>query len=102
MCNLYSGDPEVDSHHHIFITSCNTTKIHTLLFPTVGLTRSLRDFVDRRNCMDPHGRVVSYLLTFRHSPSRIQFGCRERCGRMFMVGSLPSSSVVLPQLPPSG
>jgi len=38
-------------------------KIHTLSFPTFVLTRSVRDFVYPRKCVDPHGRVVSYLLT---------------------------------------
>jgi hypothetical protein len=32
--------------------------------PTFDLTSSCRDFVDPRDCVDPHGRVVSYLLTF--------------------------------------
>jgi len=40
--SIYSGDPGVDRLH---------------------LTRSFRDFVDPHNCVDSHGRVVSYLLT---------------------------------------
>jgi len=68
MQSIYLGDPGVDRHHLIFISSCHTTKIHTLSFPTFGLTQSFRDFVDLRNCVDPHGQVVSYLLTiFLHS-----------------------------------
>jgi len=54
MRSIYSGDPRVDRQHPIFISSCHTTKIHTLSFPTFGLTRSLRDFVDPRNCVDPY------------------------------------------------
>ena len=59
--SIYSADPGVDRHHLISISSYHTMKIHTLSFPTFGLTRSVRD---PRNCVDPHGRVVSYLLTF--------------------------------------
>jgi len=36
---------------------------HTLSFPSFDLTRSFYDFVNLRNCVDPHSRVVSYLLT---------------------------------------
>ena len=39
-------------------------KIHNLSFPTIGLNCSFRDFVDPHNCVDPHGWVVSSLLTF--------------------------------------
>jgi len=62
--SIYSGDPGVDRHHLIIISSCHTTKIHAVSFPTFGLTRSCRDFVDPFNCMDPHGWVVSYVVTF--------------------------------------
>ena len=101
------GDPGVDRHHLIFISSCHTTKIHTRSFPKFGLTLSFRDFMNPPNCVDPHCQVVSYLLTFlpslseNSSPSCIPFGCSKRCGRMLMVGSLPSSFVVSLQRPPS-
>jgi len=62
--STYSGDPRVDRYNLIFISSYHTTKIHTLSFPTFGLTRSFRDVMDPRNWVDSHGRVVSYLLTF--------------------------------------
>jgi len=68
--SIYSGDPGVDRQHLIFISSCHTTKIHTLSFPTFRLTRSVRD-LDPRNCVDPHGRVVSYLFTFFLRSSRL-------------------------------
>jgi len=61
--SIYSADPGVDRHHLISISSYHTMKIHTRSFSTFGLTRSVRDFVYPRNCMDPHGRVLSYLLT---------------------------------------
>jgi len=67
--SIYSADPGVDRHHLNSISSYHTMKIHTLSFPTFGLTRSVRDFVDPRNCVDPHGWVVSYLLTFLRSLS---------------------------------
>jgi hypothetical protein len=62
--SIYSVNPRVDRHHLILISSCHTTKIHTLSFPTHGLTGSFRDLVDLCNCVDPHGWVVSYLLSF--------------------------------------
>jgi hypothetical protein len=49
-------------------------KIHTLSFPTFGLTYSFQDFVDPRNCMGPPDRVVSYLLTFFLRSSRRNVG----------------------------
>jgi len=73
MWSLYSGDPGVDRQHPSFISSCHTTKIHTLTFHTVGLTRSFRDFVH------PHGRVVSYLFTFLRS---LSFMSKERKERL--------------------
>jgi len=108
MGSIYSGDPGVNRDHLIFISTYHTTKIHTPSFPTFGLTCSFRDFLYPRNCTDPHGRVVSYLLTFlcssskHRSFSRIPCGHREMCCGMLMVGSLASSSVVSPQPPPTG
>jgi len=107
--SIYLGDPGVDRYHLIFISSYHTTKIPTLSFPTFALTRSFRDFVDPRNSVDPHGQVVSYLLTvFLRSSSwncifsGIPLWCRERCGGMLMVGSLPSTSIISAQWPQSG
>jgi len=62
--SIYLADPGTDRHHLISISSYHTMKIHTLSFPTFCLTRSVRDLVDPHYCVDPHGRVVSYLLTF--------------------------------------
>jgi len=39
--SIYSADPGVDRHHLISISSYHTMKIHTLSFPTFGLTRSV-------------------------------------------------------------
>jgi len=64
--SIYLADPGVDRHHLISISSYHTMKIHTLCFRTFDLTRYVRD---PRNCVDPHGRVLSYLLTFLHSSS---------------------------------
>lgn len=58
MGSIYSGDPGVDRSH--IILSCNES--HTLCFPFVNHTRSFWDCMDRRNCVAPHGWVVSYLL----------------------------------------
>jgi len=57
MGSIYSADPGVDRHHLISISSYHTMKIHTVSFPTFGLTHSVHDFVD------PHRWVVSCLLT---------------------------------------
>ena len=69
-------------------------KIHSLSFPTFGLTHSVRDF------MDPQHLVVSYVLTrCLHSLNqKISFSCSpfwccKECGVVFMVGSLPSGSL---------
>ena len=67
--SIYSADPRVDRYHLISISSYHTMEIHTLSFPTFGLTCSVRDFVDPHNCVDPHRQVVSYLLTFLRSSS---------------------------------
>jgi len=44
--SIYSADPAVDRHHLISISSYHTMNIHTLFFPTFGLTCSVQDFVD--------------------------------------------------------
>jgi len=107
--SIYLGNPGVDRHYLLLISCCHTMKIHTLSFPTFGLTRSFRDFMDPCNCMDPHGRVVLKFLTISLRCSSqtsffswIPFGCCERCSRVLIVGSLPFSSIVSPQRPPSG
>jgi len=59
--SIYSSDPRVDRHHLISISSYLTMKIHTLSFPTFGLTRSVRDIVDPRNCVGSSmpGTIIS-------------------------------------------
>jgi len=42
--SIYSADPGLDRHHLISILSHHITIIHTLSFPTFGLTRFVRDF----------------------------------------------------------
>jgi len=61
--SIYSADSRVDRRHLFSISSYHAMKIHTLSFPTFGLTHSVRDFVDSHNCVDPQHSVVSYLLT---------------------------------------
>jgi len=97
-----SADPRVDRHYPISISSYHTMKIHTVSFPPSGLTCSVRN-------VDHQRQVVSYLLTQiphslnkKRSFSWIPFGCCARCGRVLMVVSLPSSSIVSPQWPLSG
>ena len=71
MASIYFADPGVDRHHLISISSVHTMKIYTLSFPTVGFTRSVPDFVDPRNVVDPQCPVVSLLHT-RFLPSSKQ------------------------------
>jgi len=65
--------------------------------------------MDSPKSMDPQRQIVSYFLTWflqssnqKCSFSWILFGCRERCGGVLMVGSLPSTSIISPQQPPRG
>ena len=59
--SIYSADPGVDKHHLISISSYHTMTIHTLSFPTFGLTRSVRDIVDPHNCVGSStpGSIIS-------------------------------------------
>jgi len=74
--NIFLADRREHRPPLISIPSHHTMKIHTLSFPTFGLTRSVRDFVD------PQRRVVSYHLTWflrssnqNRSFSWSPFGC---------------------------
>jgi len=105
--NRYSADPGVYRHHLISSSSYHTMKIHTLSFPTFGLTRSVWDYLNPCNWVDPQRQVESYLLTrFLHSSNQkssflwIQSGCRGKRGGVLMVGSVPSSCIISPQWPP--
>jgi len=57
MGSIYSADRGVDRHHLISISSYHTMRMHTLSYPTFGLTRPFQHFVDAQRL------VVSYLLT---------------------------------------
>jgi len=82
--SIYLADPGVVRHHLISISCYHTMKIHTLSFPTFGLTHSVQNFVDPCNCVDLQRQAVSYLLTqFLPSSNQncpfswIPFGCHE-------------------------
>jgi hypothetical protein len=88
---IYSVDPGVDRYHIISNSSYHTT------IPNLW-----------SHSLCPRRWVIWYLLTwFLHVStwncnfSWIQFGCYEMCGKVLLVGSLPSSSIVSPQWPPS-
>jgi len=49
--SLYLPHSAVDRHHLISISSYHTMKIYTLFFPTFGITCSVRNIIDPRNCM---------------------------------------------------
>jgi len=53
----------IDRHRHISISSYFPTTIQTLSFPTIGLTWSIRDFVNPRNSVNYHCREFSNLLS---------------------------------------
>jgi len=59
--SIYSADRGVDRHHLISISYNHTMKIHTLSFPTFGLTRSVCDIVDPHNCVgfSTPGSIIS-------------------------------------------
>jgi len=57
--SIYSGDHGVDRSHIIL----SYDESHTPSFPSFDPTPSFGDIVDPSNCVDPHGRVLSYLLT---------------------------------------
>ena len=58
--SIYSADPVVDRHHLISIFSYHTMKIH-YLSQLFGLTRSVRDVMDPRNCVGSStlGSIIS-------------------------------------------
>jgi len=60
--SIYSADPGVDRHPPISISSYHTVKIHTLSFPTVGLTRSDGDFgsAQLRGSSTPGSKLSSH------------------------------------------
>ena len=66
MGSIYLADPGVHraSSHILSCIFISFNESHTLSFPTFDLTHSFRDFVD------PHGQVVSYLLTLFLRSSR--------------------------------
>jgi len=62
--SVYSADSAVDRHHLISILSYQTMKIH-YLSQLFGLTRSVRDIVDPRNCVGsstPGSIISSHLI----------------------------------------
>jgi len=103
--SIYSADARVGWHHLISISSCNENS-HSIFPNFWSHSHCTRYFVEPHNRMDPQCWVVLYLLT-RILPSSNQncsfswilFECCERYGGVLMVGSLPSSSIVSPQLP---
>jgi len=56
-------------------------ELHTTSFASFNLTCSVQHFVDPRCCVDPHSRVVSYILTlFLRSSSQNRSFSRIPCG----------------------
>jgi len=118
--SIYLADPGVDRHHPISISSNHKKTIHTLSFPTFGLTHSVRKIVDPRNCVGSStpGSIISShpiptllepeplfepepVLNQKRSFSWMPFWCPKRCGGVLMVGYQASSSIVSPERPPN-
>jgi hypothetical protein len=90
--SIYLRDPGIDRLHLILLSF---KEIHNPSFPTGNQTQSFREFVDL------HCRGVSNLLTLfltssgpNRSCSQIPFAWHERCGRVLMMGSHPSSPAI--------
>ena len=103
--SIYLRHPAVDRNHFNLLSY---NKIHTFSVPAFGLTCYFRAFLDRCNCVVSHCWVVFYLLTLlvpslsrNNSFSRSRLGFHKRCGRVFMMGSVPSSSVISPKMEPT-
>jgi hypothetical protein len=66
--SIYSADPRVDRHHIISISSYHTLKIHTVPFPTFGLTPLSTIWWIHAIVCDSQWHVVSYLFTISYTP----------------------------------
>jgi len=78
--SIYLGDPGVDRQHLIFISSCHTTKIHTLSFPTFGLTRSVRG-------SSRPGSIIS-----SHLPTLLELNVEGTRGEIFAASPMALQS----------
>ena len=81
MRSIYSGDPGVDRQHLIFISSCPTTKIHTLSFATFGLTRSVS------GSSRPGSIISSHLL-----PTLVDLDVEGTRGEIIAASPIPLQS----------
>ena len=85
MRSIYLVDPGVGRQHLIVISSCHTTKIHTLSFPTFGFTRSFCGSSQLGSIISSH--LLPTLLdlnvegtrcdTFAEAPIVLQFQCKR-------------------------
>jgi len=79
--SIFLGDPGVDRQHLIFISSCHTTKIHTLSFPTFRLTRSFR------GSSRPGSIISSHLL-----PTLLELNVEGTRGEIFAASPIALQS----------
>jgi len=112
MGSIYSADLTVDSLYNVILYLISSHLIiqgitHSIFFIFWSHSLFPRESVDPDNCVDPHSRVVSYLVTTflcatsqNSSFSRIHLECCERCGGLLMLNCLPSRSAVSPQMEP--
>jgi len=60
--SIYSADPRVDSHHLISIWSYHIMKLHTLSFPTSGVTHSVSRYTQFRGSSMPGSIISSHAI----------------------------------------
>lgn len=100
---------------HTFIWSCIPSRIisyhsiiqcfiHSIFCILWSNWLLLRLSVDPRTCMDAHSQLVSYHLTLNPCSSSqnslfpwAYCRCRKRCGGVWIMSSMPSSSAISPQ-----
>ena len=85
--SIHLGDPGVDRQHLIFISSCHTTTIHTLSFPTFGLTRSFRRSPQLRGSSQPGSIISSHLL-----PTLLELNVEGTPGEIFAASPIELQS----------
>jgi len=110
MWSIFGRPPDRWTLSHFHLILSYNENAHTVfhIFQSLSLLPRFRGYTQLRGSSRPTSIISSQLLTFlrflswNSSPSRILFGCHERCGRILMVGSLPCSCVVSPQQPRTG
>jgi len=91
MRSIYSGDPRLDRQHLIFISSCHTTNIRTLSFPTFGPTRSFRWSSRTRSIISSH--LLPTLLELNAEGSRGEGSAASPIALPFRCNRVPNEPI---------